>query len=162
MTDTLKSICELCPHVNNPQLDFIPAQFARHREIILRDLREIVLAASVESEKTVVILCGSVFEAILFTFLQSQRTFIEQLRGSPFALDLEKSLQHFVGVFNTNFKKPMPNAVLPDFIFGYRDLVHINRELNSPTDICAVASRDMLRRLDSFLQEISQFALSNP
>ena len=162
MTDTLKSICEQCAYLKNPCLDFVPAQFARHRETILRDLREVVLAASVESEKTVVILCGSLFEAILYTFLQSQLSFIEQFRGAPFQLDLENSLQHFVDVFNKYFKKTMPNAVLPDIVVGYRDLVHINRELNSPADICAVASREMLRRLDSFLKEISEFSLSNP
>src|SRR5579862_4472769 len=149
MTDTLKSICEPCAHLNNPQLDFIPVQFARHREIILRDLREIVSAASVESEKAVVILCGSLFEAILYVFLQSQLTFIEQLRGQPFTLNLEESLQHFVNVFNKYFKRAIPNAVLPDFVVDYRDLVHINRELNSPMNICAVASRDMLLRLNS-------------
>jgi hypothetical protein len=162
MTDTLKSICEQCAFLKNPRIDFVPAQFGRHRETILRDLRELVLAASVEAEKTVVILCGSLFEAVLYTFLQSQLGFIEQFRGEPFSLDLESSLQYFVNIFNKYFKRPIPNAVIPDFIVGYRDLVHINREMNFPSDICAVASRDMLRRLDSFLKEISEFSLSNP
>jgi predicted component of type VI protein secretion system len=48
MTDTLKSICGQCPHLNNPQLDFIPEDLRRLKEIILRDLKELVSTASSE------------------------------------------------------------------------------------------------------------------
>ena len=46
MTDTLRSICEQCIRLNNPQLDFIPEHLARQKEIIRRDLVELVSAAA--------------------------------------------------------------------------------------------------------------------
>jgi len=156
MTDTLKSICEQCAHLNSPRLDFIPAQLVRHRDIIIRGLRELVLATSSESEKTVVVLCGILLEAILYTFIWSQQSYIAQRRGS-FTFYPEQSLSNYVSIFNRWFSDVLPNAVLPDFVIDYRAIVHINRELQFPPDICGVASRDFLRILDSFLGEISQF-----
>jgi hypothetical protein len=41
MTDTLKSLCEECRHINNPCLDFVPDGLLRYKEIILRDLAEL-------------------------------------------------------------------------------------------------------------------------
>ena len=157
MTDTLKSICEQCTHLNKPQLDFIPAEFVRHREAILRDLTELVSAASEEREKTVVILAGSILEAILYTFLRGQEAYIAKRRGT-FTFDPNQSLESYVSIFNRWFRDVLPNVILPDFVVDYRDLVHINRELNSPPDICSRASRDMLRILDVLLEELSQFA----
>jgi hypothetical protein len=72
MTDTLKSICDQRTHLKNPQLDFIPSDFARDREILTRDLRELTSAAAAENEKTVVILAGGILEAILYSFIHDR------------------------------------------------------------------------------------------
>ena len=157
MTDTLKSICEQCPHLNNPRLDFIPIELSRHREIILRDLKGLVSAASDEAEleKTVTVLAGTLLEAVLYTFLQSQQDYIA---GFGFTFNPQGRLSRYVDIFNTSFKDILPKAVLPNWVVEHRNLVHINRELNSPRGICANASRDMLRILNTLLGELSQFA----
>ncbi len=157
MTDTLKFICEQCTRLNNPQLDFIPAQFTRHREVVLRDLGELVSAASEEHEKTVVILGGSILEAVLYSFLQGQEAYIAERRGT-FTFDPNKSLENYVSIFNRWFRDVLPNVVLPDYVVDYRDLVHINRELMSPPSTCTRAARDILRILDGLLAELSEFA----
>lgn len=157
MPDTLKSICEQCPHLNNPQLDFIPSELTLHREIILRDLRELVSAASEGREKTVVVLAGTVLEAVLYSFIQSQQNYIAQRRGA-FTFDPESSLQNYVRIFNRWFRDAMPGVLLPDVIVEYRNLVHFNRELNSAPGICAAAARDILRLLDALLAEFAGFA----
>lgn len=82
MTDTLKSICEQCTYLNSPQLDFIPSELTRHKEIILRDLTELVSAASAGFEKATTILAGSILEAILYTFLKGQENYIAGRRGT--------------------------------------------------------------------------------
>ena len=127
MTDTLRSICEQCTHLNNPRLDFIPANLTRHKEIILRDLRELVAAASV-STKVGVIMAGSILEAILFSFLQWQETQIAARRGR-FTFDPEQNLQNYLDIFNKWFGGDFPNLQLPDVLVDFRNLVHFNREL---------------------------------
>ncbi len=153
MTDTLRSICEQCTHLNNPQLDFIPDNLPRHKEIILRNLKELVSAASAELEKSVIILAGSTLEAILYSLIQSQETHIASRRGK-FTFNPEQGLQDYVSIFNRWLRGQFPAAQLPDFIVDYRNLVHINRELNSPLHICAEASRSMLTILNAFLGEL--------
>jgi len=162
MTDTLRSICEQCPHLNNPQLDFLSEGFSRHKEIILRDLVELVSAASAELAKTVIILSGSLLEAVLYSFIQCQTDFISKFIGEEFKFNPDHSLENYVRTFNKYFGGILPNAVVPIRVVGYRDLVHINRELNSLTDVCAQASRDMLRILNVLLGELSQFANPQP
>ena len=157
MTDTLKSICEQCINLNNPQLDFIPAELTRHRETILRDLKELVSAASIELEKTVVILSGSILEAVLYTFIQGQEAYIKNLDGA-FTFDPRATLQRFMNIFNRYFRRVLPSVVLRDIVADYRDLIHVNRELNSHPGICARGSREMLRILNALLGELSQFA----
>lgn len=159
MTDTLKSICEQSTHLNNPRLDFIPVELSRHREIILRDLKELVSVASNEAEleKSVTVLAGTLLEAVLYTFLQSQQDYISGL-GSTF--NPKGRLSRYVDIFNKSFKDILPNAFLPHWVVEHRNLIHINRELNSPEDICAHASRDMLRIMNTLLGELSQFPSS--
>jgi len=159
MTDTLKSICAQCDHLKSPQLDFIPVEPGRHREIILRDLRELVSAASAKTEmhKTVVILGGCILEAVLYSFLQAQEAFIAGRRGE-FQFDPNLGLRGYINVFNRWFRDLLPNVELPDALVTYRDLVHFNRELNSPPGICARAAPEMLEVLDRLLSELSQFA----
>jgi hypothetical protein len=156
MTDTLKSICEQCPHLNNPQLDFIPAKFPRHRETILRDLKELVAAASGELEKTVVILAGSILEGVLYSFIQSQENYIAELRGA-FTFKPTDRLEGFINTFNGNLGKILPKVALPDSVVEYRNVVHFNREINGAHDICVRGSREMLRILDALLGELKQF-----
>jgi hypothetical protein len=160
MTDTLKSICEQSTHLNDPRLDFIPVELSRHREIILRDLKELVSAAynEAELEKTVTILAGTLLEAVLCGFIQSQQDYIAARRPGGFTFNPEHSLENYVNIFNKWYKNILPNAFLPPWVVEYRDLVHINRELNSPSDVCAYASRDMLRILNTLLGELAQFA----
>ncbi len=126
MTDTLRSICEQSTHLNNPRLDFLPANLARHKEIIVRDLRELVSVASSEHEKACATLAGSILEAILFSFLLWQEAQIAARRGSPFTLDPEENLQGCLNIFNRWFRSEFPNLDLPDRLVGYRDLVHLN------------------------------------
>ena len=157
MTDTLRSICEQCTHLNQPQLEFLSADRSRHKEIILRDLKELVSAATAGHDKTVVILGGSILESVLYSFLQSQETYIARRFSIEFTLNPEHSLQNFVNIFNRFFHDVLPNVALSNFVVEYRDLVHINKELNSPPDICLSASRDMLKILDRLLGELVQF-----
>lgn len=157
MTDTLKSICDRCTHLRKPDLDFIPPEFARQRQIILRDLRELISAASLENEKTVVILAGSLIESVLYSFLQFQQEYISWRRGSPFQFNPNHSLANYVGVFNGYFRDVIPNVALPDYIVSYRNLVHINRELGLSPGACSNASREMLRTLEMLLGGLSEF-----
>jgi hypothetical protein len=152
MTDTLKSICEQCTHLHNPQLDFLPEEFQRPREIILRDLQELTSAASFEREKTVIMLAGGLFEAILYCFIQAQNNYIVARRGS-FTFDPEHGLENYVSIFNKWFSDVL---TIPDSIVGYRDMVHINRELQFPPDICPRAAREMLRLLDILVSKLSE------
>jgi len=155
MTDTLKSICDQCTHLKNPQLDFVPSDFARHRQILARDLRELLSAAAAESEKSVVVLGGSILEAILYTFIRGQSEYIAERRGT-FEFNPDHSLQNYVSIFNKWLNHLMPGVLLPDAVVNYRDLMHINREINSQPGICTSASREMLRILNTLLGGLSE------
>ena len=154
MTDTLKSICEQCTHLHNPQLEFIPAGLERQREIILRDLNELASAASLEREKSVIVLAGGLFESILYSFIQTQSDSIAARRGS-FTFDSEQSLDNYVSIFNRWFSTIV---ALPDVIVGYRDMVHINQELQQPPEACRNAAPEMLRLLDTLLGKLNEYA----
>lgn len=157
MTDTLKFICGQCTHLNSQQLDFIPLQFERHREIVARDLRELVSAAASESEKSVVVLAGGVLEAILYTLIAGQVEYIAERRGT-FEFNPDHSLQNYINIFNRWLSGLLPTAALSDSVVEYRDLVHFNRELNSPPGFCAMAAREMLLTVDALLGALSEFA----
>ena len=153
MTDTLKSICEQCTHLHSQQLGFIPAESQRQREIIQRDLAELISAGSLEREKSVIVLAGSLFESVLYSFIQSQAAFISIRRGS-FAFDPNHSLSNFVNIFNRWFSDVF---LIPDIVIGYRDMVHMNRELQYPRDACSGGAREMLRLLDSFFEALERY-----
>jgi hypothetical protein len=161
MTDTLRSICEQCTHLNNPQLDFIPAHLARHREIILRDLRELLSVASNEHEKACVTLAGSVLEAVLFSFLQGQEAQIAARRGM-YTFDRDQDLQNYLNIFNKWFGRDFRNLQLPDVLVDYRNLVHFNRELSLPPDECRKAARTLLRTLDALIGELASYGRPAP
>lgn len=157
MTDTLSSICGQCTHLRNPQLDFIPSELQRHKQIILRDLSELISAASHELEKTVAILAGSILEALLFGFLKGQESFITARLGKKFILNPKKDgLQKFVNVFNCHFRDRFPIGRLTDIVVRYRDLIHFNCEVSSSPEICQEASRFMLRILNTLLGQLAQ------
>ena len=158
MTDTLRSICGQCARLSNPRLDFISDELRRHKEIILRDLAELVSSASAELKKSVVSLAGSILEAVLFGFLKGQESYISARRGAEFAVDPQESLRTYVNVFNRYFSGQFPKDLLPDFVVSYRDLIHVSREVASSPEICHEASRNMLRVLDTLLGELNQAA----
>jgi len=158
MTDTLRSICEQCSQLNAPHLDFIPPELARHRKIIDRDLRELVAAAYNELDRAAALLAGSLLESVLFSFLSGQETYIGAIRGRPFVFDPNMSLQNYKEIFNRYFGRTMPGSELSDLTVEYRDMVHINRELAGPEDICSRAARDMLRIVDKLLADLAGFA----
>lgn len=158
MTDTLKSICEQCSQLSTSQLDFIPADPARHKEIIRRDLRELVIAASNELDRAVVLLAGSLAESILFSFLTGQKSYIELISGREFAFPPKMSLQNCKQVFNAYFGGAIPGSKLPDIVVDYRNTIHINQELVFPEDISSRASRESLRILDKLLSDLASFA----
>ena len=158
MTDTLKSICEQCSQLNRPQLDFIPAEAARNKEIIRRDLNELLIAASNELPRSVVLLAGAILESVLFSFLSGQESYIATIRGAPFEFDPRMSLQNYKEIFNRFFGRAIPGSALPDLIVEYRDTIHINRELAVPHDVCGRASRDLIRILDKLLADLAGFA----
>jgi hypothetical protein len=155
MTDTLKSICEQCIHLHNPQLEFLPESLLRQREIILRDLRELVSAASQEHEKTVVVLTGCIFESILYCFIQLQSDYITARRGVDFTFNPDHSLDNYVSVFNRYFSELL---AIPDMVVDYRDVVHINRELKHPSEVCQTAAPEMLRLLDALLGTLTRYS----
>ncbi len=157
MTDTLKSICDQCTHLKDPQLEFLSSEFARHREIILRDIRELTAAASAENEKTVVILAGCLIESVLYCFIRSQQEYISSRSGDLFQFNPNRSLQFYVGQFNHYFRE-VTDVTLPDAVVQYRDLVHINREINCPPGVCTIASRETLRTLNALIGCLSRFA----
>jgi len=159
MTDTLRSFCEQCTYLNNPQLDFVSG--AQQRQIILRDIRALVSAASAELEKTVTILGGSIIESVLSCFLKDREDFIREQRGGVFQFPPQADLQDCVNLFNLWFRDLLPNVDLTNAV-DYRNLVHIDNELNFPTDICKRASREMLTILNTLLGELSQFVNPQP
>jgi len=160
MTDTLKSISDQCAYLKNPQLDFIPTNFSRHREILLRDLGELVSAATAGNEKSVVVLGGSILEAILYTLIQAQSGYIAERRGT-FEFNPDHSLGNYVSIFNRWLRSLVRAVALPDSVVGYRDLVHFNRELDSSPDVCTDAAPEMLRILDALLEALSEFGASS-
>jgi hypothetical protein len=147
MTDTLKSICELCTHLHEPQLDFIPAEAARQKEIILQDLKALVSVASREEERAVILLACTLYEAILYCFIQAQADYIAARRES-FTFNPDHDLRNYVNIFNRWFSDLL---TIPDMIAEYRDMVHINRELKFPSDIRPRAAQEMLRSLDMLI-----------
>jgi len=161
MTDTLRSICEQSTHLNDPRLDFIPAKLTRHREIILSDLRELVSVASNEHEKACVVLAGSILEAMLFTFLEAHETEIAFRRGS-FTFDPNQSLENYLGIFNKWFGADFPKLQLSNLLVHYRNLVHFNQELSSPTDERGKAARTLLRTLDLLISELAAYGRVAP
>jgi hypothetical protein len=134
---------------------------ARHKEIILRDLRELVSVASNEHEKACVILSGTVLEAILFSFLQGQEAQIAARRGR-FTFDPEQHLQNYLDLFNRWFGRDFPNLELPDVLVDYRNLVHFNRELSLPPGECRKAALTLLRTLDSLIAELANYGRVPP
>lgn len=158
MTDTLKSICEQCTQLKNPQLDFIHADFGRHREILSRDLGELVSAAMAENEKSVVVLAGITLEGVLYTLIQCQSAYITERRGEEFVLRPDHSLQNYVEIYNRYLRVFVAGPSLPDSVVAHRNLVHISRELDYSANVCALASREMLRILDDLLAALSKFA----
>jgi hypothetical protein len=158
MTDTLRSICERSTHLSNPRLDFIPAELGRCREILARDLHELVLAAATENAKSVVLLAGSVLEGALYALVKAQSTYIAERRGT-FEFNPAHSLRNYVEIFNRWLNDLLPTVTLPDSVVYYRDLVHINRELNSPLGICTTAAAEMMRILDTLFEALSTFAV---
>jgi hypothetical protein len=155
MADTLRSICAQCPHLNSPQLSFFSGQQQRIAAIVARDLREIVTAASAELEKAVVVLAGSVIEALLHALIQSRESYIAGRRGA-FQFDPEMGLRGYADLSNRWLRDVLPGAQIPDQVVRYRDLVHPNRELNGAPDACGLAAREMLRTLDLLLKELSE------
>jgi hypothetical protein len=157
MPDTLKSICEQCTHLNNPQLDFISD--ARQKEIIFRDTRELVLAASYGLEKTVTILSGCIVESVLFCFLKRNEQYIKDRRGKEFVFPQQIDLQNCVNIFNRWFSAKLPKVDLSDTLVDYPNVAHIDKELVLPANVCGRASREMLVALDTLLGELSQFPI---
>jgi hypothetical protein len=153
MADTLKSICEQCTHLYNLQLEFIPEELDRERAIIQRDLKELVSAATLEQQKAVVVLAGGLFESVLYCFIQAQSTNIIARRGR-FTFDPEQGLDSYLKFFNRWFSHLLE---LPDVIIDYRNMVHINRELKQPDDICQTAAQEMLKFLDALLGSLSEY-----
>lgn len=154
MTDTLKSICEQCTHLRNPQLEFIPPELQLQRDIILRDLKELIAAANQELEKTVVILGGTLVESVLFCFIQTQTEDISLRRGQTFTFNPDYSLNNYVNIFNRWFSRILR---IPDIIIEYRDIVHINQELKYSSGICRTAAPEMLRFLDALLGKLADY-----
>jgi hypothetical protein len=107
MTDTLKSICERCTYLSNPSLNFIPDEFSPNREIIRRDISQLLIAASAESDKAVILPAGSLLEAVLYSFLKSQESFISQRKGGIFTLNLEEGLQYFKACLSSIILSPL-------------------------------------------------------
>jgi len=155
MTDTLKSICEQCAHLREPQLEFIPRESQRQKDIILRDLRELVAAAANEQERSVVLLAGGLFEAVLYSFIQGQIEYITNRRGE-FTFRPEHDLSNFVNIFNTWFSDLLRMRI-PDIVVAYRNTIHINRELEFDEDVCSRAARDLLRQLDVLLSALEGY-----
>jgi len=156
MIDTLKSICEQCPHLLDPRVDFVPQESQRQKEIILRDLRELVTAAFNEQARSVVLLAASLFEAVLYSFIQGQSEYISERRGE-FTFRPEHDLGNFVSIFNSWFSDL---STIPDIVVAYRNTIHINRELQFDDEICPRAARDLLRQLDVLLRALGEYARS--
>jgi len=154
MTDTLKSICEQCTNLQSQRLDFIPANLQREREIIHRDLKELVAAASFEHKKSVVVLAGGLFESVLYCFIQTQTAYISGRRGEQFIFNREHSLQNYVSIFNRYFSTLL---AIPDSVVDYRDFVHINQERQFASDTCETAAPEMLRLLNALLGKLNQY-----
>lgn len=160
MTDTLSSIYERCPRLQQPALDFIPDELLEFKQLIRRDLRELGVAASAQLEKAVAVLAGSVVEAILYCFLQSQRKYLSDQIQSEFSVDPRaQGLADFVRVFNRFFAHRFFR--IPDIAITSRDLIHAGREvleLSREPEICGRAAREMLPLLDTLLSRFAGFA----
>lgn len=158
MTSTLKSLFDQCAQLQNPRLEFLPAEFGSHRAIILRDLSELRAAAVAGHEKTVVVLAGSLIESVLYCFLQTQQGYISTRRGVEFEFNPGHTLENYVRVFNRYFGDVVPDVTLPDALVRYRNLVHFDREINSAPGTCTIASRELLQMLEKLLAGLAGFS----
>lgn len=156
MTDTLKSICERCAHLREPQLEFLPTESGRQKDIILRDLKELVAAAANEQERSVVLLAGSLFESVLYSFIQSQGEYLKDRRGE-FTFHPEHDLSNFVNFLNRWFSDVL-GIKIPDIVVAYRNTTHIHRELEFDRNVCSRAARDLLMQLDVLLGALEAYA----
>lgn len=109
-----------------------------------------VSAATAENEKSVVVLAGSILEGTLYTLIKGQSEYIAERRGT-FQFNPAHGLRNYLGIFNRWLNDLLPTVDLPDSVVDYRDMVHINQELNFPAGICRSAAGEMLRILDSLL-----------
>jgi hypothetical protein len=130
---------------------------ARHKEIILRDLSELILAASSDLEKAVVSLGGSILEGILFGFLKGQESYITAMRGQPFEVDPGESLQTYINIFNRYFGNHFPKGLISDIVVTYRDLIHVSREVSTAPGFCSQAAQDLPRILNGLLSHLAEF-----
>jgi hypothetical protein len=159
MTDTLKSICEQCTHLNNPQLDFIPEDLQRYREILRRDVAELVQAASYGLQKSVVAVAGSLLEGLLYSYLKPRESLIVVYRADrnkPFKVDPGESLQSYLNIFKRYFGSNFPSDMLPPEVARLRDLIHINREISSDPEFCRKAAPDLLLIVDAVLGQFAK------
>ena len=104
-----------------------------------------------------VILAGCVFESVLFSLIQNQLDYIAARRGAPFLFDPDQSLGNYVSIYNKYFSDL---GALPDLVVEYRDIVHLNKELKFPSEMCRTAASDMLRLLDALLGSLGKWSRS--
>lgn len=62
----------------------------------------------------------------------AQKDYIAARRGS-FTFDPEHNLDNYVNIFNKWFSDLF---TIPDIVVNYRDIIHINRELQFTADVC--------------------------
>lgn len=112
----------------------------------------LVSAAIREEDKSVILLAGGLFEAVLYSFIQAQSDYIAVRRGS-FTFNPDHDLGNYVNIFNRWFSDIV---TIPDTTVEYRDMVHINRELKFPSDIRSRAAQEMLRSLDMLIGKLEE------
>jgi hypothetical protein len=116
-----------------------------------------VSAAAAGQEKTVTVLAGGIFESVLYSFIQGQIEYIAVRRGGSFTFDPDGNLDNYISIFNRWFSEVF---TIPDIVVQYRNFVHINQELQYPSDTCQIAAPEMLRLLDALLGKLTEYAKS--
>ncbi len=150
MPDTLCSIYEQCRHLHNPRLHFLCGIEAG---IVFRDLSELRIAAREECVKTVLVLSGCLFEAILFCLIRSQQELIREKRGE-FVFKFNMTLDAMVNIFNRWLKI---SERIPDQVVANRNFVHLAVELEE-MEARPIMERVvfMLRQMNLLLEDLAQ------
>lgn len=154
----LRYISQSCSWILNGKITFIDELICpRYRDIVERDMSELIYTLLTNSWKSSLILIGSIFEGLLYCFLKGNEEFLKEVSGNQNyevrengrLLYYLRLFRRYFGIFDLDY--------LPDFITSYRNIVHPNYEINqSRISISDSAVRQALMLLNRLIRDFEE------